>query len=449
MKRDFWRNWSLAGVAGASVACIASAGLCQQDVLIPGGPVERTVRPLEEVAQAEHEFVFVVDDESKKSAPVRVQIPRSERERSGKIATRFVEEVVERAAGASEGEYWLGLQIEVLPEVAKQQLGVKHGLTVEEVLPDSPAAKAEIRKYDILIKANEELLKEPADLVKSVEGSQGKEIVITVVRSGKEQTVKVTAAKRPASEKMTEIRVPRPELSQEIKRLEEALHMLKTKAGDGSLGLWFARPAVVAPRVEVREMRSAASPKGGEPGERAKFPADLSIRITKEGEQPAKVNVKRGDKEWNVTEDKLNDLPEDIRPHVHHYLGKPMALSIRLPTAIHGLNRAIRVTPEGQVEGELRISPLPTAPVAPAAPAPPVPPATRARVAPPATGSQNARIFSYRTEKSGDSDESKLDAVLKKLDQIEDGSIAKLKEEVKQLRKELDEVRTKSPGDRK
>ena len=60
-----------------------------------------------------------------------------------------------KAAKQSQGEYWLGVQIAELPEVAKQQLGVDQGLVVEDVMPDSPAAKAEIRKHDILVKADD------------------------------------------------------------------------------------------------------------------------------------------------------------------------------------------------------------------------------------------------------------------------------------------------------
>ena len=84
-----------------------------------------------------------------------------------------------------------------MPELAKQQLGVDYGLAVEDVTADSPAAKAEIKPHDILVKAGDVPLKEAGDLVKVVEGSEGKDIKITIVRGGKDRTITVTPARRP------------------------------------------------------------------------------------------------------------------------------------------------------------------------------------------------------------------------------------------------------------
>src|SRR5205085_284230 len=99
-----------------------------------------------------------------------------------------------------QSEYWLGLQLAALPEIVKKQLAVEDGLTVEEVAADSPAAKAEIKKFDILVKAGDTPLKSLSDLVKAVDASQGKEIIITIVRGGKDSTVKVAAIRRPEGE---------------------------------------------------------------------------------------------------------------------------------------------------------------------------------------------------------------------------------------------------------
>src|SRR5436853_4104262 len=132
------------------------------------------------------------------------------------------------AEAAPQSDYWLGVQVAALPEVVKKQLVLEDGLAVEEVTPDSPAAKAEIKKYDILVKAGDAPLKSIADLVKAVDASQGKEIVVTIVRNGKNQTIKVIADKRPKSEFVIEgakrsLAARNPELAAEMKQLEEAL----------------------------------------------------------------------------------------------------------------------------------------------------------------------------------------------------------------------------------
>jgi membrane-associated protease RseP (regulator of RpoE activity) len=396
----------------AFAAMWAGVAVAQEDVLIRAPkPVEGSVEPLDLELTADADVLFIRDDEPKNDE-------------------------------AKPDGYWLGVQIAELPEVAKQQLGIEHGLTVEDVMPESPAAKAEIKKFDILVRAGDTPLKEAGDLVKSVDASQGKELTITVVRGGKDRKVVVTAAKRPEKERWT-INVPQPEVQVEIKQLEDALESLKKKAGDGGLGLWFARPAVVAPKLEYRITGPAArGPKG-------EFPKDLSVQINKQGGQPTKIHVKRGDQEWNITEDKqgisLKELPDDIRQHVQSMLSG-MPGSGRAATAV----RAVRVNPEGKVEGELKIAPIPPAP-----PALPAVPRYPARVAPtpaaPAAPAapQATRAFSFRAERGDDEGDSKLDAILKKLDKLESGTLEKLDKEVKRLREELDELRTKSPGDKK
>jgi PDZ domain len=410
MARSIGRTCGAWGFVWAAVLWAGSVR-AQEDVLILGGPIEFNVQPLEPTARLPADVLFV----------------RADDEEAEKEAKR--------------SEYWLGVQIAPLPEVAKQQLGIESGLTVEEVVPDSPAAKAEIKKYDILLKAGDVLLKEASDLIKSVDGSLGKEFTITIVRGGKEIKVTAAATKRPEKERF-EIRVPQPELKAEIKRLEEALESLKLKAGDGSLGLWFARPGFVQPKIDFK---GAPFPKDLK-GELLK---NLSVQINKEGDQPTKIHVKRDDKEWDVTEDKLGDLPEDIRLHVQALLGRMI-----MPGLAAAAKRTVRVSPEGKVEGELRIAPLPPsppvaprAPVAPVAPAPPAIPSVpyRSGVLPspqpvsPVPALPPGRNYSSR----------ELEAIMRKLEQIESGTLDKIDREVRRLRQEIDELKTKSPGDAK
>src|SRR6185436_405469 len=49
------------------------------------------------------------------------------------------------------GEYWLGIMLGELPDVVRQQLNLDHGLVVGDVNAESPAAKAGVKKHDILI----------------------------------------------------------------------------------------------------------------------------------------------------------------------------------------------------------------------------------------------------------------------------------------------------------
>jgi len=381
MTNRIWSKWALCAVAGVATAFAGRALTAQEDVLVPGGPIGYSVQPLDLLyspLQAANVWFAAVNDEG-------------------------------AADEAPKSEYWLGVQIAALPEVAKQQLGIEDGLAVEDVMPDSPAAKAEIKKFDILVKAGDTPLKEATDLIKSVDAAQGKELTITIVRGGKDRTIKVVAAKRPEKER-ADVRVVRP-LDSDIKRLEEALESLKNKAGKDGIGMWFARPGVVPPRVEY---------KLGPP-----IPKDLSVQINKQGGQPTKIHVKSGDKEWDITEDNsgisLSGLPDDVRPHVQRLLAPVPGVLSAIPGSAGrvGGSRVLRVTPEGKVEGEMWIAPMPPVP-----PKPPVAPGASAAPAAP-----QARSFAYRAERGESSSDAKLDALIN---------------EVKQLRKEIDELRGKA-----
>jgi hypothetical protein len=311
-------------------------------------------------------------------------------------------------------QYWLGVGLGIeLSEIVKEQLGLKHGLVVADVFPDSPALKAGFQKNDILVKVGDKPLAEPADLVKAVEEAKETEMSIGLFRGGKEVTVKVTPAKRPVEEvEARAIELPKSfapgQLQEEIKRLEEALKMLREKGAGGGADIVIARPGVVLPRsIDVVV-------KHGE------FPKDLSISVSKDGDQPAKIHVKKGDKEWNVTQDKLGELPDDVRPHVHHFFGGlwgPGLKELSERLKVGGPKIAHIQGPPG-VPG---VAPVPTVPAPPATPAAPGTEAPRA-----------ARAFQYRIETRGTDD--KLEEIMK---------------ELKALRKEVDELRGKSGEDKK
>src|SRR3954471_11416111 len=251
MARSVWMKGLAVGVFTAGAVAASSSALAQEDV-----------KPLDLRFTHRGDVLYLIADA----------------EKPGEEA---------KAAKEGQNEYWIGVQIAELPEVAKQQLGLDQGLVIEDVMPDSPAAKAEIKKHDILIKAGDTPLKEPSDLVKSVEASKGKEMTIAIVRGGKDRTVKVVAAKRPEKERVVEHRTARQPIDAEIKRLEEALDSLKSKAGKEGFGLWLAQPGVVAPRFHYQISPFPKGPAGD-------FPKDLTVRIVKEGDQPTKIHVKRG-----------------------------------------------------------------------------------------------------------------------------------------------------------
>jgi hypothetical protein len=248
--------------------------------------------------------------------------------------------------------------------------------------------------------------------VKAVEEAKESELTLKLLRGGKELSLKVTPAKRPAPEfEARVIELPKDgqpgQLHEEIKRLEEALKMLKEKGGNEGAGIVFARPGFVTPQsIDVYVKRG-------------QFPNDLSISVAKEGNTPAKIHVKKGEKEWDLAEDKLGELPDDVRPHVYHFFGGLWGPGLK-EMASRGLLKGPKVAPPATAAAPYSraVPPTPATPV-------PAPPAADG----PRTG---GRAFQYRIETRGADD--KFDEILK---------------ELKELRQDVDELRGKSADDRK
>jgi serine protease Do len=96
---------------------------------------------------------------------------------------------------------WLGISIQpVTPDLAKQ-FGIKEekGALVGDVVEDSPAEKAGIRRGDVIIEYDAKEVNDPSTLRKMVAGTPvGKKITLKIIRDDKEQKVEVTVAELPA-----------------------------------------------------------------------------------------------------------------------------------------------------------------------------------------------------------------------------------------------------------
>jgi hypothetical protein len=97
---------------------------------------------------------------------------------------------------------WLGVGVEEAPEslAAQLQLRTGEGLVVTYVSTNSPAAKAGIKKNDVLSKIDDQLLVHPAQLRKLIQSRKaGDQIRITGYRRAEKLTVSAVLEKAPAS----------------------------------------------------------------------------------------------------------------------------------------------------------------------------------------------------------------------------------------------------------
>ncbi len=134
---------------------------------------------------------------------IQVQVQTNEGPRLRNLLRRAPVVVVEGKAGQPEvielGEYWLGVECRPAGGPLSAQLGLpeSQGLVVENVVPDSPAAKAGVQRYDVLLTAGDTPLEGIADLIEVVEATKQKELTVELIRRGQKQKITATPAKRP------------------------------------------------------------------------------------------------------------------------------------------------------------------------------------------------------------------------------------------------------------
>jgi hypothetical protein len=207
-------------------------------------------------------------------------------------------------APARPSEYWLGVVSEPVPEALRAHLNLREneGLLVEDVAPDSPAAAAKIERYDIVLKAGGKAMTRVSDLIGVLDAAKGKKLPLEILRKGKPVTVEITPAKRPEGEISTLLRPAGPEAAETMRKWLERMRPGDAQGRD--FNFYYVRPGVVVAR----------------PGAAAELPDNLTVSITRQGKNPAKITVTRGDQTWEIGEDNLDKLPADIRPHVERML---------------------------------------------------------------------------------------------------------------------------------
>jgi len=183
------------------------------------------------------------------------------------------------------------------------------GIVVERVAPDSPAAKAGLAQYDVILKADDKKLSDVPDLQQAVGAAKEKEIKLEIIRDGQAKTIAVTPAKRPEEALIP----PGPPPGGNFEAFQKWMEQMPgARFGqNGPMQFWSFRPGVILPPGALMH---------------PPLPGNMSIIITKTGDKPADITVKLDDEKWDVTEKDLNKLPEKVRPFVERMLGSTTAM---------------------------------------------------------------------------------------------------------------------------
>lgn len=201
--------------------------------------------------------------------------------------------------GVNPGPWWIGVQCRPADPALRAQLGLAEnvGLIVDEVVPNSPADKAGLKRFDVLVKAEDKELRSVQDLIDVINRAEGKEIKLKYIRQAQEAELALTPEKRPQPSGPIVTLPPIPQF--EWPEFE-----------------WFGGPGGPF-RFRFFYPGRILPPRAGQ---LPPLPGNLAVTITKKGDEPAKISVKRDGESWEVTENELDKLPADIRPHVEQVL---------------------------------------------------------------------------------------------------------------------------------
>ena len=214
------------------------------------------------------------------------------------------------------GDHWIGVECYPVRGALRAQLALPEGqgLLVERVMPDSPAAKAGLQQYDVLVAAGGKPLGTILDLAEAVGAAKEQKLSLELLRGGQSTKIEVEPAKRPDEARP----MPRPRDLDfpgahgleypDWDRIQKWLERVQPgRDGRPPMRFRFFHPGWILPP------EAPAQPP---------LPGNMSVAITKAGDEPARIVVKKGDEKWEVTEEELDKLPDEIRPHVERMLGR-------------------------------------------------------------------------------------------------------------------------------
>jgi hypothetical protein len=107
-----------------------------------------------------------------------------------------------QAPAADERGTYLGALFGPVPEALFDQLANlprNRAVLITHVVPDSPAARADLRRHDVLLKYGDVAVRDCEHLARLIQADRpGRAVKLTLLRGGKETTAEVTLALGPA-----------------------------------------------------------------------------------------------------------------------------------------------------------------------------------------------------------------------------------------------------------
>ncbi len=181
-----------------------------------------------------HDIILGLQKAPDATRPVNVTIIRQ-----GKASQRSLPAVTPTKP------YWIGVETANVEEPLRVQLSLTDGkgLLLTGVIKNTPALQAGLRTNDVLIGAEQTDFNKTEDLAKVVQQSEGKPIILRLIRHAKPMTITVTPTLRAQEDAKTQA-------LEEIYRLETSRHYLEQVNSANvitqQLGLRYALPPLTA-----------------------------------------------------------------------------------------------------------------------------------------------------------------------------------------------------------
>jgi membrane-associated protease RseP (regulator of RpoE activity) len=121
--------------------------------------------------------------------------------------------------GLTRNRYYVGVEIQPLPTGLADYFGVKNGVLVGNVFPNSPAAVAGLKPADVIQKVNTQPIVSLADWERAIRLNHGKQVQVTIIRDKKEQTLSMVAGegKGVSDLRIEDIDLPDPQALAELR----------------------------------------------------------------------------------------------------------------------------------------------------------------------------------------------------------------------------------------
>ena len=114
------------------------------------------------------------------------------------ITVRPIYRVTLGPVGEQKTEYYIGISVVGLNDAMRAQLGLAEGkgMVVSEIEKGSPAEKAGLKKYDIVLQLDGKPIDSPETLQRQVQAARDHQATLELLRAGKPVTIFVVAATR-------------------------------------------------------------------------------------------------------------------------------------------------------------------------------------------------------------------------------------------------------------